>query len=342
MPGLSGFSGPVFHSARWDHDVDLTGKRVAVIGTGASAVQFVPAIADRVAGITVFQRSAPYLIPKPDRRYRAWHQALFRRVPAWRTASRVGWAAFFELGALGLTTFQTAATPFRYAFEGLLRRQVPDAALREKLRPDYPIGCKRLLISSEYLRTLARSHVDVVADPITEVTAGGIRTADGAEHPADVIILGTGFAANDFLAPMKVFGPDGRELSEQWRDGARAYLGITVPGFPNLFLLYGPNTNVGSGSVVHMLESQIHYVREALRQLAAGARSLTVRPEAASEFDTEMQRRLAGSVWTSCESWYRTASGRITNNWPGMMREYRRRTSRFDPADYEVEPLPAR
>ncbi|WP_214367151.1 alpha/beta hydrolase fold domain-containing protein [Pseudonocardia sp. H11422] len=337
LPGLDRFAGPVFHSARWDHDVDLTGKRVAVIGTGASAVQFVPAIADRVGAVTVFQRSAAYLIPKPDRRYRAWHHALFRRVPAWRNAARVGWAAFFEVGALGLTTVQTAAAPFRYAFEALLRRQVPDAALREKLRPDYPIGCKRLLISSEYLRALARPDVDVVTDPIAEVTANGVRTQDGVEHPADVIIFGTGFATNDFLAPMKVFGPDGKELSERWRDGARAYLGITVPEFPNLFLLYGPNTNVGSGSVVHMLESQIHYVLQAVHRLSTGTRSLTVRPEAASAFDSEMQRRLSGSVWTGCTSWYRTASGRIVNNWPGLMREYRKRTSRFEPGDYLEE-----
>jgi cation diffusion facilitator CzcD-associated flavoprotein CzcO/acetyl esterase/lipase len=336
IPGLDRFAGPVFHSAAWDHDVELSGKRVAVIGTGASAVQFVPAIADRVAAMTVFQRSAPYLIPKPDRPYGARHHALFRALPAWRTLSRGFWAAFFETGALGLTTVRAAAVPFRLAFRGLLRAQVPDADLRARLAPDYPIGCKRILISSDYYRALARPHVEVVTAGISEVTATGVRTADGTEHAADVIVLGTGFATSDFLVPMKVFGPGGRELTEQWRDGARAHLGITVPGFPNLFLLYGPNTNVGSGSIVHMLESQISYVRQAVDVLAGGVRTLTVRPEVESAFDTEMQQRLGGSVWTECQSWYRTASGRIVNNWPGLMREYRRRTNRFDVDEYVV------
>nr|WP_300017345.1 NAD(P)/FAD-dependent oxidoreductase [Pseudonocardia sp.] len=336
IPGLDSFPGPVFHSARWRHDVDLAGKRVAVIGTGASAIQFVPAIVDRVSAMTVFQRSAPYLIPKPDRRYGTLTRALLRVVPASRLPARGFWTAFFETGALGFTRFPAMAAPFRWAHDTMLRRQVADPVLRARLQPDYPVGCKRVGISSDWFPALARPHVDVVTDAIEAVTPTGVRTADGTEHPADVIILGTGFATSDFLTPMKVFGPGGVELSESWRDGARAHLGITVPGFPNLFLLYGPNTNVGSGSIVTMLESQIAYVRQAIETLAAGTRTLTVRPEVEDAFDTEIQQRLDGTVWTGCRSWYRTENGRIVNNWPGLMREYRRRTSTFDPAEYEV------
>jgi cation diffusion facilitator CzcD-associated flavoprotein CzcO/acetyl esterase/lipase len=336
LPGLDSFPGPVFHSARWRHDVDLTGRRVAVIGTGASAIQFVPAIVDRVSAMTVFQRSAPYLIPKPDRRYGALTRALLHAVPAARLPARGFWTAFFETGALGFTRFPTMTRPFRWAHDAMLRRQVPDPALRARLQPDYPVGCKRVGISSQWFPALARPHVDVVTEAVTAVTPTGVRTADGTEHPADVIIFGTGFATTDFLAPMKVFGPGGVELSERWREGARAHLGITVPGFPNLFLLYGPNTNVGSGSIVTMLESQIAYVRQAIETLAAGTRTLAVRPEVESAFDTEMQQRLDGSVWTGCHSWYRTASGRIVNNWPGLMHEYRRRTSTFDVTEYET------
>ncbi|HXV93227.1 MAG TPA: alpha/beta hydrolase fold domain-containing protein [Pseudonocardia sp.] len=342
LPGLESFSGPVFHSARWDHGVELAGRRVAVVGTGASAAQFVPAIAGEAASLTVFQRSAPYVVPKPDRRYRARHRALFRRVPAWPRLARRFWFGFFEFGTRGLTTMRAAAAPFALAYRALLRAQVPDPALRARLRPDYPIGCKRILITSDYYRTLARPHVELVTSPIAEVTPAGIRTTDGAEHPADVIVLGTGFAADEFLMPMRVVGAGGRELDEMWRDGAWAHLGIEVPGFPNMFLLYGPNTNLGSGSIVHMLESQIGYVRQAVRAIERdGLGGVAVRPEVAAAFDAEIQRRLAGSVWTGCRSWYRTASGRVTNNWPGLMREYAHRTARFDLAAHVVTPLPA-
>jgi cation diffusion facilitator CzcD-associated flavoprotein CzcO/acetyl esterase/lipase len=331
LPGLETFPGPVFHSARWRHDVDLTGRRVAVVGTGASAVQFVPAIVDRVAGMTVFQRTAPYVIPKPDARYgRSPHHAL----RPWRAAARAFWTLFFEAGSLGFTRVPAVAAPFRWAFEAQLRAQVADPELRERLRPDYPAGCKRVLSSSDWFPAITRPHVDLVTAPISEVVPDGVRTADGALHPCDVIILGTGFTTTDFLAPMEVVGPGGAELSQSWRDGAHAHLGITVPGFPNLFLLYGPNTNTGSGSVVHILESQIAHVRQAVAHAAAGGGPVAVRPDVAERSDAEVQRRLARSVWTGCTSWYRTPSGRIVTNWPGTMREYRRRTARFDPDEF--------
>jgi cation diffusion facilitator CzcD-associated flavoprotein CzcO/acetyl esterase/lipase len=336
IPGLERFAGAAFHSAEWAHDVDLTGRRVAVVGTGASAAQIVPAIVDRVAALTVFQRSAPYVLPKPDRPYDTRHQALLRTVPAWGGLARLGWRAFLATMNLGLTTVPAARLPFLLVFRRMLREQVPDPALRERLTPDYALGCKRIVFASDYYPALTRSHVDIVTEAVTGATATGLVTADGREHPADVVVFGTGFAATDFLAPMKVFGRDGNELSEQWREGANAHLGITVPDFPNMFLLYGPNTNVGSGSIVEMLESQIRYVMQAVRLLAGGVRTLTVGAAVAEQFDAEMQRRLARTVWTGCRSWYRTASGRIVNNWPGSVREYRLRTGRFMASEYEV------
>jgi cation diffusion facilitator CzcD-associated flavoprotein CzcO len=269
------------------------------------------------------------VIPKPDRSYG-------RRDPGNRAAARAFWAAFFEMGALGITSVRAAAMPLRLASAALRRRQVPDPALRARLTPDHPIGCKRILISSDYYPAMGRPHVDVVTEPIAGVTAAGVRTADGAEHPVDVIILGTGFAANDFLTPMKVFGTGGQELSERWRDGASAHLGIAVPGFPNLFLLYGPNTNLGSGSIVHMLECQIGYVRQAVELLRSGTRTLAVRPDVAARYDAEIQQRLARTVWTGCSNWYRAASGRVVNNWPGTMREYGRRTRHFEVSDFRI------
>jgi cation diffusion facilitator CzcD-associated flavoprotein CzcO len=320
VPGLDSFAGPVLHSARWDHDVDLRGRRVAVVGTGASAVQIVPAIADDVAHLTVFQRSADHVVPKPDRRYSAAHRALFRRLPAWgRFVRRTLMATFERAGAV---PEGPAPALVQVVFRALLRVLVPDAGLRARLRPAHPLGMRRALISSSYYRTLRRPDVDLVTTPVAEFTADGVRTADGTEHPIDVVVLATGFASNEFLAPMKVFGRDGRELSDEWRDGARAYLGITVPGFPNLFLVHGPNTALRAGSVVHMIECAAGYLRQAVRRIGAGAQVLEIRSEVAAAFDREMQERL-GAV-----------EQRSVTDWPGTMGEYERRTAVFDDAAY--------
>ena len=321
VPGLDSFRGPVLHSARWDHDVDLRGRRVAVVGTGASAVQIVPAIADDVAHLTVFQRSADHVVPKPDRRYSAVHRALFRRFPTWARFVRRALMATFERA--GAVPVGPAPAPVQLAFRALRRVLVPDAGLRARLSPPHPVGVRRALVSSDYYRTLRRPHVGLVGAPIAEFTPDGIRTADGDEHPVDVVVLATGFAAGEFLVPMKVFGPDGRELSDEWRDGARAHLGVTVPGFPNLFLVHGPNTALRVGSVIHMIECQAGYVRQAVERIAAGARTLVVRPEVADAYDREMQERLGAGP------------GRSVTDWPGTMGEYARRTARFDDAEYD-------
>lgn len=338
LPGIDAFEGVAFHSGHWRHDHDLRGRDVAVIGTGASAIQFVPAIAPEVRRLTVFQRSAPYVIPKMDREYGPVHHRLFASTPLPRLA-RLGFYAYFEGITPGfIGTRPRAMLPLRLSYEALLRAQVRDPALRAKLKPDYAMGCKRVLVSNDWYPALTRPNVTVVTERIREVVADGVIGDDGRHHPADTIVYGTGFAANDFLAPMEVRGLDGRDLNETWREGAEAYLGMTVAGFPNLFILYGPNTNLGSGSIIYMLESQIRYVVDAVRRLEReGGAWLDVKPEAQRAFSREVEERMRATVWqTGCASWYVTQAGRNTNNWPGHMLEYRRRTRRLRPRDYRL------
>ncbi|MGH3345775.1 MAG: flavin-containing monooxygenase [Nocardioides sp.] len=333
VPGRDTFGGPAFHSAHWRHDVDLTGTRVAVVGTGASAIQLVPSIVDRVAAMTVFQRSAPYVVPKPDRAYRPRHHAAFSRVPATLRAGRSTTYTLSELLNRALAGRGRLTSVLEQVWRAMLFAQVRDPALRAKLVPDYPIGCKRLLFSNEWYPALTRPHVTVETAGVVEVFPHGVRADDGTVHPVDVLIWGTGFAATDFLGPISVTGSGGRSLDEVWADGAHAHLGLTVPGFPDFFLVYGPNTNLGGSSVIRMLEGQARYVVQAARHRAAG-RSLEVRSDVAATYDAEMQRRLAGSVWAGgCSSWY-SDRGRITTNWPGTVTEYRTRVHTLDLADF--------
>lgn len=338
LPALSGidsFRGRSFHSAQWDHSVELAGKRVAVIGTGASAVQFVPEIQRRVSRLTVFQRSAPHIMPKRDHAYQRGIHRLLGRVPLLQSLDRLGFWLYTEFAQQALSKWLWLTPVFRLQADKHLRESVADSALRETLRPDYQLGCKRILFSNDYLPAMAAGNVEVVTEQITEVTPQGVRTADGTEHEVDVVIYGTGFATLELLAPMKITGIAGRPLSAQWSEGARAYLGITVPGFPNMFLMYGPNTNLGGGSIVYMLESQARYIRRGLRHvLGTRGGSAEVRAEAEARWDAEVQHRLERSVWTRCQSWYRNAYGRVVSNWPGRTHEYRRRTRRFDAENY--------
>ena len=337
LSGIESFRGRSFHSAEWDHSVELSGKRVAVIGTGASAVQFVPEIQPRVERLAVFQRSAPYVMPKRDHGYQRGLHRLLGRVPLLQSLDRLGFWLYTEFAQQALSNWLWLTPAFRWQADKQLRASVADPALRQTLRPDYQLGCKRVLFSNDYLPAMAADNVDVVTEKITEITPRGVRTADGAEHEVDVLIYGTGFASLELLTPMKITGTAGRQLSAQWSEGARAYLGITVPGFPNMFLLYGPNTNLGGGSIVYMLESQARYIRRALRQvLSSQGGQAEVRAEAEARWDAEVQRRLEHSVWTRCQSWYRNASGRVVSNWPGRTHEYRRRTRRFDVENYHI------
>ena len=340
IPGAETFAGPAFHSAHWRHDVDLTGKRVAVVGTGASAIQFVPGIVDDVGSMTIFQRSAPYVVPKPDQEYRPYHHRAFDRFPALLTAERrsVFWLTErlnSSLGGVSPISKPLLAT-MRGVWRLQLRRQVRDAALRGKLVPDYEIGCKRILFSNDWYPALARDHVDVVTDDISAIEPVGVRTSDGRLHEADVLIWGTGFAATQFLSPMEVTGVGGADLHESWSDGARAHLGVAAPGFPNLFLIYGPNTNLGGSSIIGMMEAQAGYIAQVVRRIAdGGARLVAPRATVAAAYDEEMQARLRSSSWAGCDSWY-VDGPRITTNWPGMVAEYQQRLSEVDWGELEV------
>jgi len=334
LPGRDSFAGPTFHSAHWRHDVDLTGKRVAVVGTGASAIQFVPGIVDDVAAMTVFQRSAPYVVPKPDQEYRPRHHRLFRRWPRLLDVERRSIFRLSELLNAALGGQVRWSKPFlgvlRQAWRFHLRRQVPDAALRAKLVPDYDIGCKRILFSNQWYPALAQPHVDVVTDAVAGVEPGGVRSSDGTLHEADVLIWGTGFAATAFLADVTVTGRGGADLHERWADGARAHLGIAMPDFPNLFVIYGPNTNLGGSSIIGMMEAQASYIAQVAARIAeTGSPFAEVLPEVAEAYDREMQSRLRTSSWNGCDSWY-VDGPRITTNWPGTVAEYQDRTSRVD------------
>lgn len=337
LPGADTFQGTTFHSARWDHDVAMAGRRVAVIGTGASAIQFVPRIQPVVEHLTVFQRTAPYVVPKPDRGYRPLHHRLFHAVPAVQDLGRLTTWVVGEVLTFALTSSRPLRRVVEAAFRLQLRAQVSDRALRAKLLPDYQAGCKRLLFSNDWFPTLDKDNVDVVTEPIAEITPHGVRTADGVEHPADVIVYGTGFRATEFLMPMRVRGLADRELSDVWADGARAHLGITVPGFPNMFLVYGPNTNLGGNSILYMIEHQCRYIMQATRRIELLEQScLDIRSDVAERYDREMRQRLARTVWSGCRSWYREPAGRVSTNWPGLVFEYHRRTARLDLAQFRV------
>jgi cation diffusion facilitator CzcD-associated flavoprotein CzcO len=346
IPGLERFTGATFHSARWDHDHDLTGERVAVIGTGASAIQFVPRIQPQVGELKVFQRTPPWIVPHPGRPISPRMRTLSKRVPGLQRLVRAGIYWSRELLVVGL-----AINPrFMKIPEGLarahLRKQVPDRELRRKLTPSYTIGCKRILQARDYYPALSQPNVDVVTSGIAEVRERSIVTADGAEHEVDTIIFGTGFHVTDLPFAERVQGADGGTLAEHWANtGMQAYKGTTVAGFPNLFILVGPNTGLGHTSIVLMIESQVNYVIGALRALKArGAAALDVRQAAQDDYNAGLQRELQRTVWNSggCASWYLDAQGRNTTLWPSFTFRFREKTRRFDPAMYDFLPAPDR
>jgi len=337
LPGIEEFAGRAFHSAEWDHEHWLGGRDVAVVGTGASAIQFVPKIAPEVRRLTIYQRSAPWILPKMDRDYSPWEQRLFKRFPARVAASRLGLFMLLEGGTYGFTGRPWVLAPLRMIANRTRRRELPDPELRRQATPDYEIGCKRVLITSDWYSTLMRDNVELVTERIERVGADHVLATDGVKRPAEAIIYGTGFQSHRFVAPMTIAGRRGRTLDEVWGERPEAYLGTTVAGFPNMFILYGPNTNHGSGSVPYTLECQFNYVLDAIRRLRRnGVRYLDLRPEAQARWRREIERRSERSVWLAggCNSWYLNRSGVNTNNWPGPWLEYRRRTKRLDPVDY--------
>jgi cation diffusion facilitator CzcD-associated flavoprotein CzcO len=338
LPGLDSFEGPAFHTARWRHDVDLTGKRVAVVGTGCSAIQVVPAIQPIVEHVDVYQRSPGWTIPKMDFAYSERAQRLFERFPVLQRLDRTAIFAFMELGAAAMTGRGWLMPPFRAVARRQITKAIADPELRDKVTPSDEVGCKRVMLTDEWYPTLTRPNVELVADRIAEVTPNGIRAEDGTERPADVLVLATGFQSHGFVAPMEVVGAEGRSLAEEWAHVARAYLGMSVPGFPNLFLLYGPNTNGGTGSVIYTIEAAMAHVIAALDELArADARSIELRRETLEAFDRELREALAGTVWHSgCTNWYVDENGNDPNQWPWLWSTYRRRTERIEPGTYEL------
>ncbi|GAA2994125.1 flavin-containing monooxygenase [Actinokineospora diospyrosa] len=340
LPGIEDFTGKAFHSAQWDHDYDLTGKRVAVIGTGASAVQFVPKIAPEVAELTLFQRTAPWVMPKPDHTMPAWSRGLFAKVPGAQRAYRHLLYWINEVRAVGFNGHQGILRLASKLAAHNIRRSVKDPALARELTPDYVMGCKRVLISNDYYPTFNRANVHLDTAGVAEVRANSVVGKDGREHPVDAIIYGTGFHVTDAFDYLRITGRDGLDLAQLWRErGINTHLGITVAGFPNLFFLLGPNTGLGHNSVVFMIESQIRYVAEALRLAdRQGAEALDVRRSAQDAFNTEVQRKLADGVWTrgGCTSWYLDSQGVNRTIWPGFTWRYWLRTRHVDASDFEL------
>jgi cation diffusion facilitator CzcD-associated flavoprotein CzcO len=338
LPGVAGFSGAIFHSADWQA-CDLRGQRVAVVGTGASAIQLVPAIAPLVAKLYVFQRAAAYVLPKPDAVYRPWQIGLFKRVPGLLRFSRTLMYLQHELRGFAFFTWRAALRLRRGAFFRHLRRGVKDVDLRRRLTPDYRMGCKRILLSNDFYPAMERANVELVTQRIDEIRPDAVVTADTVERKVDCIIFATGFAATDFLVPMKIAGRGGQDLQQSWKDGAEAYLGMTVAGFPNFFMLYGPNTNLAHNSIVLMIESQIGHVLACLDRLDRdGARRIEVKKDIQQRFNARLQRRLQSGIWSKgCTSWYLTAAGKNTTNWPGYSFMFRLRTRAPNWDDYAVQ-----
>lgn len=336
IEGLDRFEGTLFHSARWNHDYNLDGKRVAVIGTGASAIQFVPEIARQVDRLYLFQRSAAWVLPKPDRPFSSLEHRLFRRVPAWDRLYRylIYWKN--ESRALAFTRFNRLLDVFAWQARREARKHVSDPVKLRKIIPDYQIGCKRILISNDWYPAINRPNVDLITDGIERLVPDGITTTSGHHYPVDAIILATGFRATEFLAPMAITGRGGKTINEAWRDGAKAYKGIAVSGFPNFFMLYGPNTNLAHNSIVYMLESQFQYVMDCLKKLEKHpGTAMDVRAEAQDAFAEQVQQGLETSVWNAgCHSWYLDKNGRNSVNWPGFTFSYRLATRHAREKDY--------
>ena len=340
LPGLETFAGQTFHSARWNHDHDLTGRRVAVIGTGASAIQFVPHVQPKASVLKVFQRTAPWIVPRSDRALGARTKAILERSNAAQWLIRARIYAAREIMALAF--FDTRAAKVVQSVALLnLRRQVPDPKLRAKLTPTYTMGCKRILLSDDYLPAIAKENVELITESIAEIRPEGVRTKDGVLHEVDTIIFGTGFQVQKYPFAERVRGKGGQVLAETWKTGMTAHLGTTVAGYPNLFLLQGPNTGLGHTSVITMIESQIEHVVNALSHMRSFTlASVEPRIEAQEAFVARVDEMMKGTVWTSggCKSWYLDERGRNSALWPGFTFTFKRRVERFDPSEFVLVP----
>jgi cation diffusion facilitator CzcD-associated flavoprotein CzcO len=347
IPGLAGFPGKVFHSARWDHDYDLRGKRVAMIGTGASAIQIVPEIQPRVSRLTLFQRTPPWVMPRADRAIGPLERGLHRALPVTAKARRGLLWGIRELQVQAFTKWPSELDVVERLAKRNMARAVKDPALRARLTPDYRIGCKRILLSNTYYPALARANTDVVG-ALAEVRGSTLVSADGSEAEVDAIVFGTGFHVTDMPIAERVVGADGRTLAESWQGGMAALRGASAAGFPNWMTIIGPNTGLANTSMILMIESQLNYLADYVRQLellgGSGRAALDARPAAVDAWNHRVQERMKRTVWNTggCTSWYLDASGRNTTIWPGTTGEFRRATRHVDLAEYDVLRAPAR
>ncbi len=342
IKGLENFHGKTFHSQQWDHAYRTEGKRIAVIGTGASAIQFVPQLQKSAARVDLYQRTPPWIMPKPDRRVSVLERVLFRRLPLTQRLMRGAIWSMLETRALGFVVDPRLMKLAQKMAERHLARQVRDRGLRARLTPDYTMGCKRVLISNDYYPALTQPNVDVLTCGIREVRAHSIVGNDGVEREVDAIVFGTGFQAADPVPAGMLFGADGHDIVDDWKDGCEAYKGTTVTGFPNLFILVGPNTGLGHSSMVYMIESQVSYVMQALDQMQQrGLTRLDVKPEVQAAHNARLQASLNRAIWSAggCKSWYLHPSGKNTSLWPGFTFQFRRALRRFDLRAYRTATL---
>ncbi|WP_280487057.1 flavin-containing monooxygenase [Nocardia farcinica] len=344
IKGINTFDGEIFHSARWNHSADLTGKRVAIIGTGASAIQIVPAIAPQVGHLDVYQRTAPWLLPRFDRPYTLPERLAFKHIPGVQRLSRAAIYAARETQVVGLAKFPPLMQAFELISKAKLRYEISDPELRRKATPNYRIGCKRMLISNDYYPALDRDNVDLITDGIAEIRPHSIVTKDGTEREIDALIVATGFHVTDSPTYETIVGKDGRTLSEVFDDiGQQGYKGSAVANFPNMFFLLGPNVGLGHTSMVYMIESQINYIADALATVdRLGLRTVEVRREVQDEYNRELQAKLSKSVWNTggCASWYLDKHGNNTTLWPDFTFRFRSLTRKFDVSAYATSTTP--
>ena len=337
IEGIDTFAGPIFHTARWDHSTVLADKKVAVIGTGASAIQVVPSIAPQVAHLDVYQRTAPWVLPRMDRPYAEAERTLYRKIPGAQRAIRALQYASRELQVVGLTRTRAALAPLRALGRAHLAMQVRDKKLRKAVTPNFEVGCKRILLSNAWYPALSRKNVDLVTEPISRVTEDGIVTADGASHPADVLVVATGFHVTDSPFFERVRGAQGQALADKWAaDGMEAYKGTTVSGYPNLFVLVGPATGLGHSSMIYMIESQLNYLASAMTTMRdRGLQSVDVREVVQEAYNAELRANTSETVWTTgCKSWYLDDKGNAPAVWPDFTFVYRKETRDFDLSAY--------
>ena len=338
IKGIDGFKGEIFHSSRWNHDADLTGKRVAVIGTGASAIQIVPAIGKKVSQLDVYQRTAPWILPRADREYTKIEHLAFKYLPGFQKLCRTGIYWMRETQVVGLAKAPIFMKPLQFAAERHLKAQIKDKALRKKVTPNFQIGCKRMLISNNYFPTLAQDNVDLVTEGIEEVTATGIVSKTGTTREIDAIVVATGLHVTDSPTFAGIFGKDGRSLAEVFEDtGMQGYKGAAVANFPNMFFLVGPNTGLGHSSMVFMIESQLNYLVDAIATIDKyDIGTIEVRSDKQEKYNKDLQAAMSKSVWNNggCASWYMDKHGNNTTLWPGFTFQFRNATKHFDLAAY--------